>query len=94
MNEIPISKNDINFYGDTEKEKKANELIFDLTMEIDKLKNIISSIKEDYLNERAKNVKAIDYINSGKTFENKTQEKLINKLQNDLLNILIGDDKE
>ena len=43
---IPISKNDINFYGDTEKERKANELIFDLTMENDRLNNIINELEE------------------------------------------------
>lgn len=52
-NIIEFSKDDITFYGDTKEEKEKNEMMFDLTMEndrlhqeLDKYKNVIDKIKE------------------------------------------------
>ena len=56
-NIIEFSKDDITFYGDTEEERKLNELLFDSTMEndrlhqeINRLNNIIDEL-EEWLNE-------------------------------------------
>lgn len=59
-NTFPISKDDITFYGDTEKERKANEEIFDMSLtiaqkddeiralskEIDRLNNILNELEK------------------------------------------------
>lgn len=52
-NRVYFSKKDITFYGDTEKEKKLNEQLFDASLliaqkddEIKELKNIIKEARE------------------------------------------------
>ena len=39
---------------------------------------------------KLRNEKAIEYIKVGKTFDNEDVRKVVNKIQNDLLNILQG----
>ena len=43
---IEVKKEDINFKGDTESEKKANEVIYDLTLEIDRLQHRIAELSK------------------------------------------------
>lgn len=43
---VEISKDNITFYGNTPEEKKANEKIFDLTIEIDRLQQENQQLKE------------------------------------------------
>lgn len=43
---VEISKDNITFYGNTPEEKKANEKIFDLTIEIDRLQQENHQLKE------------------------------------------------
>lgn len=52
-NRVYFSKKDITFYGDTEKEKKLNEQLFDASLliaqkddEIKELNNIIKEVRE------------------------------------------------
>ena len=42
--EIPLNKEDIVFYGETEEDKKKNETIFDMSMEIDRLSQTLNKI--------------------------------------------------
>ena len=51
-------------------------------------------IKTMYLEYKQRNEKAIQYINAGKTFDFIDVGKVVNKIQNDLLNILQGEDKD
>lgn len=43
---VELPKEHITFYGDTEEEKKKNETIFDLSLEVDRLNNIIEQVIE------------------------------------------------
>ena len=61
-NRVYFSKKDITFYGDTEKEKKLNEQLFDASLliaqkddEIKELNNIINECANDILKELKKN---------------------------------------
>lgn len=70
----------------------------ELQKEIENLKNIISSIKEDYLNEKAKIDKILDYLDTkftqGLNYSEWTDgyNECINKHKSNLQNILQGDD--
>lgn len=46
--EIPITKKDITFYGNTKEEKKANEMIFDLSMTIDRQQQELNQYKKNW----------------------------------------------
>ena len=66
-NEIPITKKDITFYGNTEEEKKANEMIFDLSMTIDRQQQELDQYKNNweelktYLEQATGNLKIIEH---------------------------------
>ena len=79
-NIIEFSKDDITFYGDTKEEKEKNEMMFDLTMEndrlyqqLDKYKNVIDKIKE-LINHYA--------------VENEDYSKIYNQEEKDILELL------
>lgn len=44
---VELPKEHITFYGDTEKEKKTNETIFDLSLEVDRLWQENEKLKEE-----------------------------------------------
>lgn len=71
--------------------------IEELQQENLKLKEVISSVKEDYLNERAKVDAAIEYIkDSGITFLNLANQRCFcnNNCADKIINILNGGDEE
>lgn len=43
---VELPRDAIEFYGETERERKANEIIYDLTLEIDKLQQENKELKE------------------------------------------------
>lgn len=51
-------------------------------------------IELELIDYKIRNEKAVEYIKKGKTFETINVGQVVNKLQNDLLNILEGSDKE
>ena len=61
-NTFPISKDDITFYGDTEKERKANEEIFDMSLIIAQKDDEIRALSKEI--ERLNNIikETIEYI--------------------------------
>ena len=44
---VELPKEHITFYGDTEEEKKTNETIFDLSLEVDRLWQENKKLKEE-----------------------------------------------
>ena len=100
-----IYKNIFNLCSDMEQDKfsielaqKYNEILqeqikwYDIELKLSE--ELRKDYRNDYIEYQQRVEKAIEYIKLGKTFENKEIEMVVEKLQNDLLNILGGDDNE
>ena len=60
---IEIKKENIKFAGKTKEEKKLNEMIYDLTLEIDSLQQENKELKEQYLELEDKYIKNLPCCN-------------------------------
>ncbi|MBR2245564.1 MAG: hypothetical protein IKN65_00630 [Clostridia bacterium] len=89
--------------GDCIRLSKIEDYITNLQEENERLKLELSGYREAILrNDELLGLqdykfcceKAIEYIKIGKTFDNKDVRKVVNKIQNDLLNILQGENKD
>ena len=83
--------------------EELRKKITNLEYKIERLKEELQQEKKDFKEAndycfelkdyKSRNEKAIEYIKAGKTFDNEDVRKVVNKIQNDLLNILKGDNK-
>ena len=84
MNYIEVKKEDINFKGDTKAEKKANEVIYDLTLEIDRLQHRIAELSK--VNEEHRKL-------NGELRKENVELKEKNKVIDEAINFIINHSK-
>lgn len=77
-----------------DEKNKLLDYITNLQEENEKVHKDFNELSERYFFTKSRNEKAIEYINVGKTFDFIDVGKVVNKIQNDLLNILQGEDKD